>query len=91
VRAAITIGTRKWSEKKRFRVGCETEKFPHSHWTRSVPTIGMAEKMLVITVAPQNDICPHGRTYPRNAAAKVASIKDIPDSQVRGFVAGEAK
>jgi len=31
VRAAITIGTRKCSEKNRFRVGCDTEKFPHNH------------------------------------------------------------
>jgi hypothetical protein len=23
----------------------------------------------VITVAPQNDICPHGKTYPINAVA----------------------
>jgi len=27
------------------------------------------EIKLVITVAPQNDICPHGRTYPRKAVA----------------------
>jgi hypothetical protein len=25
----------------------------------------------VITVAPQNDICPQGNTYPMNAVAKV--------------------
>jgi hypothetical protein len=27
----------------------------------------MADNRLVITVAPQKDICPHGRTYPKNA------------------------
>jgi hypothetical protein len=27
----------------------------------------MADNKLVITVAPQKDICPHGRTYPINA------------------------
>jgi hypothetical protein len=32
---------------------------------------GMAENRLVITVAPQNLICPHGRTYPINAVAIV--------------------
>lgn len=31
----------------------------------------MAEKILVITVAPQNLICPHGRTYPVKAVAIV--------------------
>jgi len=30
---------------------------------------GMAENKLVITVAPQKDICPHGSTYPKNAVA----------------------
>ena len=25
--------------------------------------------MLVMTVAPQKDICPHGKTYPRKAIA----------------------
>jgi len=51
----------------------------------------MAEKMFVITVAPQNDIWPHGRTYPRNAVAIVATIRAIPDSQVSGFLDGDAK
>ncbi len=31
VSAAITIGTIKCKEKNRLRVGCDTEKFPHSH------------------------------------------------------------
>jgi len=37
---------------------------------------------LVITVAPQNDICPHGSTYPKKAVA--IDIKKIvtPDIQV---------
>jgi len=34
----------------------------------SSPINGMAEARFVITVAPQKDICPHGRTYPKNAA-----------------------
>ena len=29
----------------------------------------MALNRLVITVAPQNDICPQGKTYPKNAVA----------------------
>jgi len=27
----------------------------------------MAESKLVITVAPQNDICPQGKTYPKKS------------------------
>jgi len=45
----------------------------------------------VITVAPQNDIWPHGRTYPKNAAAMVASNSAMPDNQVRGLFEGDAK
>jgi hypothetical protein len=56
------MGIRKCREKNRFNVGCPTENPPHIHSTIFFPRIGIAEKMLVITVAPQNDICPHGRT-----------------------------
>jgi hypothetical protein len=38
----------------------------------------MAENKFVITVAPQNLICPHGRTYPINAVAIVAINKITP-------------
>ena len=41
---------------------------PHSHSTNWVPRRGIAEKMFVITVAPQNLFCPHGRAYPMKAA-----------------------
>jgi len=34
----------------------------------------------MITVAPQKDICPHGNTYPKNAAAIVNAIISQPDS-----------
>jgi len=89
--AAIAIGIMKCREKNRFRVGCETEKFPHNHSTRDFPRMGIAEKIFVITVAPQNDICPHGSTYPRNAVAIVATIRIIPDDHTIGFFLGEAK
>jgi hypothetical protein len=36
----------------------------------------MAENRFVITVAPQNLICPHGKTYPINAVA-IVKIKRI--------------
>jgi hypothetical protein len=89
--AAIAIGVMKCREKNRFKVGWETEKFPHNHWTRSLPIIGIAENKLVITVAPQNDIWPHGRTYPRKAAAMVITISPIPVDQTAFFFEGEPK
>ena len=36
----------------------------------------------VITVAPQNDICPQGRTYPRKAVAIDSKKIVTPDIQV---------
>lgn len=48
--------------KKRVRVALSTEKPPQIHSTRVVPIYGIADNRFVITVAPQNDICPHGRT-----------------------------
>jgi hypothetical protein len=90
-RLAMSIGVMKCREKNRFKVGWDTEKFPHSHCTRSPPTRGIAENRLVITVAPQNDICPQGRTYPRKAAAMVVTIRAIPDIHTVFFAAGEPK
>jgi hypothetical protein len=45
----------------------------------------------VITVAPQNDICPHGRTYPINAVAININIIIIPDVHVDFFFFLEEK
>lgn len=59
---AIANGKIKWNVKNRVRVALSTENPPQIHWTRSIPTYGAADRRLVITVAPQNDICPHGRT-----------------------------
>jgi hypothetical protein len=53
--------------------------------------MGMAENRFVITVAPQNDICPHGSTYPRKAAAIVATISTIPEDHTAFFFEGEPK
>jgi hypothetical protein len=39
---------------------------------------GIAESRLVITVVPQNDICPHGRTYPMKAVAMTMNSSIIP-------------
>lgn len=61
-RAVMMNGRMKWKAKNRVRVALSTEKPPQIHSTRSVPTYGIAESRLVITVAPQKDICPHGST-----------------------------
>lgn len=61
-RPVITNGRRKCRAKNRVRVGLSTENPPQAHSTRVWPMYGMAENRLVMTVAPQNDICPHGRT-----------------------------
>lgn len=55
-------GNKKWMAKNRFNVACPTENPPHSHWTIKLPIKGIAETRLVITVAPQKDICPQGST-----------------------------
>jgi hypothetical protein len=62
-------GRIKWMAKNRFRVALSTANPPHIHSTSIFPIYGIAENRFVITVAPQNLICPHGRTYPINAVA----------------------
>lgn len=61
-RAAMINGRMKWKAKNRVSVALSTENPPQIHSTRVVPIYGIADKRFVITVAPQNDICPHGRT-----------------------------
>ena len=75
---AIINGKRKWRLKNRDKVASDTANPPHNHSTIEGPMYGMADRRLVITVAPQNDICPHGRTYPKNAVAIVVSIIITP-------------
>jgi len=43
--------------------------------------MGSTLKRLMITVAPQKDICPQGKTYPKKAAAIVISIITHPLNQ----------
>ncbi len=38
-------------------------KPPQTHCTMSLPINGIADNKFVITVAPQKDICPQGKTY----------------------------
>lgn len=83
ITSAETInGRTKWNAKKRVNVALSTANPPQIHCTIKFPKYGIADTRLVITVAPQNDICPHGKTYPRKAVA--ITIKKIvtPDIQV---------
>lgn len=75
-------GNRKWKVKKRVSVALSTENPPQTHWTRSVPMQGIADKRFVITVAAQKDICPQGRTYPTKAVIMVIKNKITPIFQV---------
>ena len=45
----------------------------------------------MITVAPQNDICPHGNTYPMKAAPMEASRITTPEAHTIGIFGGELK
>lgn len=65
----INKGRRKWKEKNRVRVALLMENPPQSHSTIVTPRYGTVVIRLVMTVAPQKDICPQGRTYPRKAVA----------------------
>jgi hypothetical protein len=65
----IKNGMIKCKEKNRVIVAWFTLNPPHNQVTISSPIKGTAENRLVITVAPQNDICPQGKTYPKNAVA----------------------
>jgi len=71
-------GRIKWIAKNRFRVALSTANPPHNHSTSIFPIYGIAENRLVITVAPQNLICPHGSTYPINAVAMARINKITP-------------
>lgn len=55
-------GRMKCKAKNRVSVGSLMEKPPQSQLVSIVPMYGTAVSRLVITVAAQNDICPHGRT-----------------------------
>jgi hypothetical protein len=74
----IIKGRMKWNVKNRVRVALSTENPPQIHSTRLDPMYGIAESKLVITVAPQNGSCPHGRTYPIKAVAMTVSSNIIP-------------
>jgi len=68
--------------KNRDKVAWLIENPPHSHLTIVFPKYGIADTRFVITVAPQKDIWPHGRTYPRKAVAIKVKIILVPVNQV---------
>ena len=70
--AKITNGKKKCKLKNLFNVASSTENPPHNHNTISGPTKGKAENKLIITVAAQKLICPHGKTYPKKAVAIIS-------------------
>jgi hypothetical protein len=51
--------------------------------TISCPIHGIALIRFVITVAPHNDICPYGRTYPKKAVAIIATNIIAPITQTK--------
>lgn len=80
--AAITNGIKKCNVKNRVRVALFSANPPHTQLTSLVPAKGMADNKFVITVAPQKDIWPHGRTYPKNAVPIVRNKIITPIIQV---------
>lgn len=64
--------------KNRLSVALSTANPPQTHSTRDRPIYGMADRRLVITVAPQNLICPQTKTYPTNAVAIVKISNTTP-------------
>lgn len=72
--------------KNRVKVALSIENPPQIQITRLDPIKGIAENKLVITVAPQNDICPQGSTYPRKAVAIKISKIITPDIHVSKFL-----
>lgn len=87
--AVMPNGRAKWIDINRFNVGFPTANPPHNHFTNSGPSIGIADARFVITVAPHNDICPHGKTYPMNAVAISNSSRAVPVDHVSIFLYDE--
>merc|ERR1719187_1478306 len=86
VSADTRKGIKKWKVKNRVRVGLSTANPPQSQETKEEPTYGIAEKRLVITVAPQNDICPHGSTWPKKADAITNNKSKTPINQTPMYI-----
>lgn len=55
-------GNKKWSAKNRVNEEFSTANPPQKILTIIVPSLGITQTKLVITVAPQKLICPQGST-----------------------------
>lgn len=82
IRAATIKGSKKCNVKNRVKVALSTANPPHNQVTIVLPRYGIADKRLVITVAPQKDIWPQGNTYPKNAVAITINRIITPTFQV---------
>jgi len=71
-------GRMKWIEKNRVKVALLIENPPQIQITIEFPKYGIADNRLVITVAPQKDIWPQGKTYPTKAVIIVINNKITP-------------
>ena len=78
VNKMIIKGRIKWIEKNRVKVALLIEKPPQIQITIEFPKYGIADNKFVITVAPQKDICPHGKTYPTKAVIIVNNNRITP-------------
>ena len=81
IKANTIKGRIKWNVKNRFKVGLLIENPPQIHSIIDGPIYGIVQTKLVIIVAPQNDIWPHGNTYPIKAVAIVCRNKITPTNQ----------
>lgn len=72
-------GIKKCNVKNRIKVLLSTENPPQIQQVTELPIYGIAEIKFVITVAPQNDIWPQGKIYPKKAVAINTKIIKIPD------------
>lgn len=59
-------GSKKCKAQKNLQVNDETQNPPQSQITNNLP-FGKTLIRLIITVAPQKDICPQGKTQPKKA------------------------
>jgi hypothetical protein len=83
IKADKINGSKKWIIKNRLKVAPLTEKPPQSHSTIVFPMYGIADTKFVITVAPQKDICPQGKTYPIKAVPIRTNKIMVPEFQVK--------
>ena len=80
--AAVVNGNGKCNAKNHVSVALSTANPPRTNWTISFLMYVTADSRLEITVAPQNDICPHGSTYPMNTVAVVRNRIATPTDHV---------